>query len=250
MAHEVPGGAGVTIVTGAGSGIGRALARLLAERGHALLLAGRTQATLDETAALARASAPSARVTAVPCDVGDPARAAALVERARTEFGGLDTIVNCAGVARVVPLQRTDDATLAEALRTNTLGPAALIRAAWPHFVARRRGCIVNVSSVAAFDPLPGFFAYAASKAALDSMTRSCHVEGRAHGIRAFSVNPGAVETPMLRANFPPSVLPEANALDPLAVARVIAECIEGARDAERGRCIAVVRGQPVTARG
>lgn len=250
MAPESPISRGGILLTGAGSGIGRALAQRLAERGHALLLAGRTLSKLDETADLCRARAPGARLVVATCDLADSAQAAGLVERARAELGGLAALVNCAGLARVVPLQETDEATLLESLRTNTLGPAALIRAAWPHFVAQRGGCIVNVSSVAAFDPFSGFFAYAASKAALDSMTRSCHVEGKAHGIRAFSVNPGAVETPMLRASFSPSMVPESAALDPSVVAEIIAECIEGARDCERGRSIAVVRGKPVAARG
>lgn len=121
------------------------------------------------------------------------------------------------------------------AFRTNTFGPATIIRAAWPHFAARRAGCIVNVSSYATVSPFPGLFAYAASKSALDSMTRSCHVEGEPLGIRAFCINPGAVETPMLRALFSEDAVPRATTLDPGEVARVIVDCIEGRRDADRG---------------
>jgi NAD(P)-dependent dehydrogenase (short-subunit alcohol dehydrogenase family) len=115
-----------------------------------------------------------------------------------------------------------------------------MITRAWPHFCTRNTGCIVNVSSLATTDPFPGFFAYAASKSALESLTRSAHGEGKRHGIRAFSVAPGAVETPLLRQNFSEKVLPHAATLDPEAVASLIVDCIEGRRDEDRGKSIAI----------
>jgi NAD(P)-dependent dehydrogenase (short-subunit alcohol dehydrogenase family) len=99
---------------------------------------------------------------------------------------------------------------------------------------------VVNVSSLASSDPFQGFFAYAASKAALDSFVRSMHREGARHGIRAFSVNPGAVETPLLRSNFPVKVVPASAALAPEAVAMLIVDCIEGRREADRGKTIEI----------
>jgi NAD(P)-dependent dehydrogenase (short-subunit alcohol dehydrogenase family) len=104
----------------------------------------------------------------------------------------------------------------------------------------RRAGCVVNVSSLASSDPFNGFFAYAAAKSAVDSFVRSMHGEGARLGIRAFCINPGAIETPMLRRNFPVSMLPEAKTLPPEAVAQVIADCIEGRREADRGKTIIV----------
>ena len=99
---------------------------------------------------------------------------------------------------------------------------------------------MVNVSSMATQDPFPGFFAYAASKAALNLMARSCATEGREHGIRAFAVAPGAVETDMLRAAFGEDVIPREQTLDPDTVARVIVECVTGERDAQNGDTIPV----------
>jgi NAD(P)-dependent dehydrogenase (short-subunit alcohol dehydrogenase family) len=99
----------------------------------------------------------------------------------------------------------------------------------------------VNVSSIATVDPFPGFFAYAASKAALNLMTASAAKEGANVGIRAFAVAPGAVETPMLRASFDAKAVPPEACLEPESVARVIVACATGLRDADSGRVIPVV---------
>lgn len=231
-----------TIVTGAGSGIGRAIALALAARGHRMLLVGRTEGKLAETAALCRAQAPDCEPTVVAGDLADPAFAAAIVDQAIAAFGHLDTLVNCAGVAPLAPIDRTTHAMLVDAFAQNAYAPAVAIARAWPHFSSRRAGCIVNVSSMASLDPFPGFFAYAASKSALDSFTRSAHNEGAKLGIRAFCVNPGAVETPMLRKSFPISVLPAASALAPEDVAAIVVDCIEGRREESRGKTIPVRR--------
>lgn len=232
----------VTIVTGAGSGIGRALAILLAERNYRLVLAGRTQVKLAETERLCAAAGPAHQAVTYECDISKWDQASALVDHALGAFGALDVIVNCAGVAPMADIADTDATLVEHAFRCNAFGAAAIVARAWPHFVRRKSGCIVNISSYATIDPFPGFFVYAASKAALDSMTRSCHVEGAQHGIRAFTVNPGAVETPMLRALFPHDVLPAERALHPREVAEVAVECIEGRREDKRGAVLEVVR--------
>ncbi|MFM9168858.1 MAG: SDR family oxidoreductase [Phycisphaerales bacterium] len=229
-----------TIVTGAGSGIGRALAVELAARGHALALAGRSIEKLHGTATACAAANAGCRVLVMAGDLADSAFAAGVVERTVAELGGIDVLVNCAGVAPHVPIEGTDEDVLEEAFLNNAFGPAFLIVRAWPHFLQRKAGCVVNVSSLASSDPFQGFFAYAASKAALDSFVRSMHREGGRHGIRAFSVNPGAVETPLLRSNFPLKVVPASAALAPEAVAMLIVDCIEGRREADRGRTIEI----------
>lgn len=229
-----------TIVTGAGSGIGRALAVELAARGHALALVGRSAEKLHGTATACAAANAGCRSLVMAGDLADSAFSAGVVDRTIAELGGLDVLVNCAGVAPHVPIEGTDEDVLEEAFLNNAFGPAFLIVRAWPHFLQRKAGCVVNVSSLASSDPFQGFFAYAASKAALDSFVRSMHREGSRHGIRAFSVNPGAVETPLLRSNFPLKVLPASAALAPEAVAMLIVDCIEGRRDADRGRTIEI----------
>jgi NAD(P)-dependent dehydrogenase (short-subunit alcohol dehydrogenase family) len=91
---------------------------------------------------------------------------------------------------------------------------------------------------MATLDPFPGLSAYAASKSALESLTRSIQIEGRAHGIRAFTVAPGAVETEMLRQVVSKEDLSPQRAHDPMDVARVIGECVSGRRDVEMGKTI------------
>lgn len=231
----------VTIVTGAGSGIGRALAVMLAGRGHALTLAGRTESKLAETAALCVPQGCLAPIVAAG-DLSVPAVAHAVVDRTVAERGRLDVLVNCAGTAPLAPIEATDPAVVADAFGSNAFAPAYLTARAWPHFRSRRQGCVINVSSLASTDPFPGFFAYAAAKSAMDSYVRSMHGEGARHGIRAFCVNPGAIETPLLRKNFPERVLPHERTLPPEAVAQVIIDCIEGRRDGDRGRDIVVRR--------
>jgi NAD(P)-dependent dehydrogenase (short-subunit alcohol dehydrogenase family) len=98
----------------------------------------------------------------------------------------------------------------------------------------------VNVSSRASADPFPGFFVYAATKAALESLTRSAAKEGAEFGMRAFSVSPGAVETPMLRRLFTPEQLSPDVCLDPEQVAHVVSDCVLGRRDEDSGKVISL----------
>jgi NAD(P)-dependent dehydrogenase (short-subunit alcohol dehydrogenase family) len=233
----------VALITGAGSGIGRATACLLGTHGYRVVLAGRREAPLQETArGLPTAATPRVKVA----DVGDPRQARALVDHTVHEFGRLDVLVNNAGEASLHAIGETTTDILDRSYRVNALGPANAIAAAWPVFARQNSGCIVNVSTIGTLDPFPGFFAYASAKAAMNVMVRSCATEGRAIGVRAFAVAPGAVETAMLRANFDEKRVPSASCLAPDDVARVILECVTGARDAENGRVIVVSR-RPVT---
>lgn len=234
----------VALVTGAGSGIGRCVAALLARAGWRLVIVGRTRAHLSETAALA---GPDALIEVVGGDVSDPFQCGHAVARCVERFGRLDALVNNAGMGEATPIERHTPELIARTLNVNVLGPACLIRAAWSVFAQQRardsasRGVVVNVSSMASFDPFPGFFAYGASKAALDMLTLTASREGESIGVRAFSVNPGAVETALLRSTFDESVVPPGAALEPDAVARVVVECIDGHHDALNGQRIPVL---------
>ncbi len=235
----------VAIITGAGSGIGRAAAIALARLGYAVVLVGRREASLLETLA-ATGSPPGLAHVA---DVGDTAAATGVIAATQAKFGRVDVLVNNAGVGRSIPITQTTIADVEEAWRVNTLGAAALMLAAWPVFVrqhsqplwAGRAGCVVNVSSMVSFDPFPGFFAYACSKAGMDLLSASAAKEGAAVGVRVFCVNPGAVETPMLRASFDEAMISRADTLDAAVVADVISACVRGDLDDRVGQRIPVL---------
>ena len=225
----------VAIVTGAGSGIGRATAVMLAQRGYALALVGRREAALRDTAAMLKSQS-----IAVATDISDAAACESLISATESKLGRIDVLINNAGSAPMVPIEKSGPTVIDEVFDVNALGPAYLIHFAWPVFVRQKRGCIVNVSTMGTIDPFPGFFAYAAAKASVNLMALSCANEGKRHGIRAFSVAPGSVETAMLRGNFPESKLPRSRVLTPEAVAQVIVDCVEGKRDSENGKTIVV----------
>ncbi|MCA9290065.1 MAG: SDR family oxidoreductase [Phycisphaerales bacterium] len=228
----------VALVTGAGSGIGRAVAVALAASGHDLALVGRRADALETTIEAARAGAPDAALIAVPADLAQPHAPASVVATTVEHFGRLHAIVNNAGYAALADVADTTIDTLETSFSINSFAPALLVAAAWPVFVRQGHGRVINISSMATFDPFPGFFVYAAAKAALESMTRSIQSEGRRHGIRAWSIAPGAVETAMLRGLFPASALPASKTLAPDTIAAVVVDCLLGRRDDAAGTVI------------
>lgn len=177
------------LVTGGSSGIGLAIARMLAEEGHALTLAARRPERLAHAAAELGAEAVAADVSQEP----DCARlVAAHVER----HGGLDVLVNSAGVgiARAIAETQTKHWDLQQAV--NLRGAFLVTREALPHLRAAR-GYVVNLASIAGTIPTPGLAAYGAAKAALIALTRSLVREEADHGVRATALCPAFVDTPM-----------------------------------------------------
>jgi len=237
----------VALISGAGSGIGRATALLLAAAGWSVAIVGRRVEALEETAA-AIGSDVESRVLVLAGDVSIAAQAAAAVDQTVARFGRIDAVVNNAGISPLATIDKTTAAMLQECFAVNALAAGYVIAAAWPVFRHQAeeakargesaRGTVVNVSSMATKDPFAGFFAYAAAKASVNLMAQSCAKEGRAIGVRGFAVAPGAVETPMLRANFPEKMIPRAKVLAPEDVARVIVACVMGERDGENGQVI------------
>ena len=229
----------VAIVTGAGSGLGRATAVLLSEHGYRVVLVGRRRAALEGTAELL-----SSESLILPADLSSLSQVADLAPRAQQALGRLDVVVNNAGIAPMLPVEGHSPQVLDDIYRTNTLAPAVLIASAWPMLMAGAaagaKPVIVNVSSMATADPFPGFFGYASSKAALNLMAQSCALEGKAAGVRAFAVAPGAIETPLLRSILSTDQLPEAACLSPNDVAKVILACVLGEHDEKNGQTIYV----------
>jgi NAD(P)-dependent dehydrogenase (short-subunit alcohol dehydrogenase family) len=227
----------VTIVTGAGSGIGRAIAHRLNADGHRLTLVGRRESALAETAAGVDT------VMTVAGDLAEEDTAARVVDATVQKWGRLDAIVNNAGVAEPAMLAETTTERLRRVFEINVHGPARLITAAWPVFVEQGGGSVVNITSMAVVDPFPGLAIYAASKSALDSLTRSIRNEGAEHGIHAWSVAPGAVETDMLRTVVTEDQLPADQTLDPGDIATIVADCLSGKASEPSGGSILVPSG-------
>ncbi|MEU3503107.1 SDR family oxidoreductase [Streptomyces hundungensis] len=179
------------VVTGAGTGIGRAVARTLLAAGASVTLVGRRAGPLGEAADTEGGE----RALVHPADIGDASGARAAVEAAVERFGAVDGLVNNAGLARFAPIEKADLADLTAMLDVNLLGPVHLIRAALPQ-LRERKGAVVNVSSVGGALAMPGRALYGATKAALNSLTRSLARELAPH-VRVNAVLPGPVDTPM-----------------------------------------------------
>ncbi len=229
----------VAIVTGAGSGVGRDTALLLADAGYAVVLVCRTPDRLAETETLIRDEVehPHAFMQH-PADITDPAAVQGLIDAAVKRFGRVDALANVAGSAPLQPIDRIEDATLDDCLAVNLKSVVYLTRAVWPVFKKQKSGVIVSVSSMASIDPFKGFNIYAAAKAGVNLFTKAAADEGQRLNIRAYAVAPGAIETPMLRANFSTKAIPEANALDPLVVAGLIRDLVLGKADVESGETV------------
>jgi NAD(P)-dependent dehydrogenase (short-subunit alcohol dehydrogenase family) len=210
------------IITGAGGGIGRATAIELARRGYRLVLCGRTQESLRVTATEA------GNGVIVPVDLTDPADADRAVEAAMSALGRVDLLVNNAGIAPVLGIEQTSNAQWREVIDTNLSAVFYLCRAVWPIFRKQGGGVIVNVSSLAARDPFPGFAAYGAAKAGLNLLGLSLAREGEPINVRVCTVAPGAVETALFRKLMTPEQYPTEKTLSPTDVARVIAQCAAG----------------------
>jgi meso-butanediol dehydrogenase/(S,S)-butanediol dehydrogenase/diacetyl reductase len=187
------------IVTGGGSGIGRAAALRLAADGHAVVVSGRRAEACAETVAALEAGGHTA--LAVAADVGDPDGAAAIVAAAVERFGGVDVLVNNAGIGDAAPVGEETPEGWERVLRTNLTGAFLTARAALPSLV-ERGGCVVNVASVNGLLAGPGWAAYSTSKAGLIMLTKSLANDYGPRGVRANCVCPGWVRTPMADADM------------------------------------------------
>ncbi|RJL27203.1 SDR family NAD(P)-dependent oxidoreductase [Bailinhaonella thermotolerans] len=182
----------VVVITGAGSGLGRALAVSLSRRGGRLVLVGRRKERLLETA---DSCADPGSCLVLPADVTDRTSAAHVVGETLRAFGRLDGLVNNAGLARLGGVEHADDAAVEAMVRTNLLAPLRLIREAVPA-LREAGGAVVNVGSIGGLLAVPGRAAYGAGKAGLHHLTRSLARE-LAPRVRVNAVLPGAIDTGM-----------------------------------------------------
>lgn len=188
----------VVIVTGAGQGIGAGIARRLAHEGAEVVLVDRVAETLEAVRSELARSHPD-RIHEALLDITNPAACASMVERVITRHGRIDGLVNCAGVLHIAPILEHDPTEFARVLEVNVTGTFLVTQAVARTMVARRRGSVVSIASVAAHAPRFRQAAYSASKAAVASLMRSCALELAASGVRFNCVSPGPTETAMLR---------------------------------------------------
>jgi len=191
----------VAVVTGAGRGIGRAIAQRLARAGAHAVLSARTAAPLAETERAIRAAGGSAE--AAPADVADEEQVRSLFRRVTERHGRVDILVNNAGLGVFGPLADTSAADFDRVMAVNLRGAFLCCREALRLMAPRRRGTIINISSVVGFRGYPNQSAYAASKHGLMGLTKSLAVEAQPHGIRVSAVLPGGVDTDMSRQSRP-----------------------------------------------
>jgi 2-keto-3-deoxy-L-fuconate dehydrogenase len=197
----------VALVTGAGSGIGQAIARLFAAEGAQLALIDRDEAGLAETQALI-AGAGGAGI--VHCgDVGAPGFADAAVAACAARFGGLDVLVTAAGFSCGGTVTTTAPEDWDAVFRANVGGTFLFARAAIPLMTARGGGAIVTFASQLALAGGRGNSAYIAAKGAILSLTRTMALDYAEDGIRVNAIAPGAIDTPMLRRSFARHADPE-----------------------------------------
>ena len=238
------------IVTGASSGIGRALALSLAKRGARVTLAARRRERLDTVAREIAERFPAAPPpVVVQCDVSSPADAARLVGGAIEQFGGVDVLVNNAGISVFGEAARTSLQDYRDVMAVNFLGAVNCMLEALPFMLRRESGLIVNVATVAALHGVPYLGAYGASKAALVSLSQSLRAELAGTGVGVMIVYPGYTDTEIFDvekkvggARRPPGKYASAE-----SVAEAIARGIEADRRdvflTGRGRLLSILRG-------
>ncbi|WP_428389702.1 SDR family NAD(P)-dependent oxidoreductase [Mucisphaera sp.] len=217
----------VCIITGAGSGVGRDTACLMAEAGFRTTLISRTEEKLQATRALIEEEVDSPPESLIlPLDLSSPEACQQAVDKTVDHFGRIDAIANCAGDAPLQPIEKITPDIVNHCLAINLNSVIFLTQAAWPHFRKQKAGAISSVSSMASIDPFKGFNVYAAAKAGVNLFTKAAADEGQRMNITAFAIAPGAIETPMLRANFSEKAIPADNALDPMVVAGIVRDGI------------------------
>ena len=180
----------VWFITGCSSGFGRALAALVLERGWRAVVTARDPGQVEAIVA-----GHAGRGVALALDVTNPTQIAAAVQTAEARFGGIDVLVNNAGYGYQVSVEEGEDAAIRTMFETNVFGLAALIRAVLPGMRARRRGTIVNISSVGGFIGFPGSGYYAATKHAVEGLSDALVKEVGPLGIQVLCIEPGPFRT-------------------------------------------------------
>ena len=196
------------LVTGAGRGIGRAIGSALASAGARVFLAARTTDQLESAAREIQQDGGTA--VPVPTDLSNEEDIRFLFQRISDRTGGLDILVNNAGVGVFGPLAEFSSSDFDRVMRVNTKATFLCCQQAMRLMIPKRKGYIINISSVVGFKGYPNQAAYTASKHAVMGLTKSLAVEAQEHGIRVSAVLPGGVDTKMIaeaRPDLDPKIL-------------------------------------------
>ncbi len=185
------------IITGASSGIGKALAEEFARRGYTLGLMARRLDRLDELATKLRAQY-QVRVETAALDVARDDTVRPAVDAMREKLGGLDIMIANAGITTINRTGAGDISRDKDVIAVNLIGAIATLDAAAKHFRAEKKGHLVGISSIAAFKPIPGSGTYSATKAALSSWLRAAGSELAKHGIAVTAIHPGFIRTELV----------------------------------------------------
>ena len=199
----------VALVTGAGSGIGRQTAQRFAEEGAAVMAVDLVEEKAAETAALIEAE--GGRALSGHMDVTRSADIEAGVQRTLSELGGIDVVVNNAGITIVGAAHDLEEDDWDRELAINLKSVYLVSKAAWPHLQANGGGSIVSTASIAGLWAIPEDAAYCASKAAVVMLTKCMALDGAKDGIRVNCVCPGFIQTPMIDGYFADQEDPQAS---------------------------------------
>ena len=191
----------VAIITGASSGIGEGIAKMLAAEGVKVALVARRHHELQRVAEAIRHQGGTALIA--PADLRDEQALRAVVEQTYAMLGPVDILVNSGGIVHTTPIHETDLRAWDDCLTVNLRAPTLLCAAVLPGMRERRRGYIVNISSEAGVFVYEGMGAYAISKHALRVLTELIQQENQEFGLKAWSICPGFVDTPMVAAWAP-----------------------------------------------
>lgn len=197
MAIEIALSGKVALVTGAGRGIGKAIALALAKAGADVCVTARTESQINETAEEIRQM--GRRALAVPADATNAAAVASVVEKTVAELGGLQILVNNAGMEMPKTLMDTSEAEYNTVMDTNVKSMFLFTKAACTHLIAQKYGKIVNVASVGAYIAAPGQAVYHASKAAVAHLTKATAMEMVRYNINVNAVAPGWIRTELIK---------------------------------------------------
>jgi NAD(P)-dependent dehydrogenase (short-subunit alcohol dehydrogenase family) len=213
----------VAIVTGAGSGIGRATAMALAGKGYVVALVGRTREKLETVAG--EITKAGGEAVAEVADVSQWEAVEKMVQRVMQRWGRVDVVVNNAGRVESAPLAEMSPEAWRAVLEGNVSAAFYVTKAVWGVMTQNGGGVIVNISSMAARDPFAGLGAYAVAKSGVNMLTLVSAREGEAAGIRVVGIAPGAVETQMLRGLVGDAAIP---VMEPADVAAAVMEAVAG----------------------